>query len=278
MVSFMNRDARLFFPILFILLTGLSACKTPRQVIKAPIKEEGADYLLTKLKENEASFEDFSARFTATLIQDKTDRMNFNGQIRIRRDSLIWISLSPALSIEAMRVMVSQDSIFLLNRLNKTYFKAGFDFVNSFINAALDYDMLQALLIGNDFAFYEIGEFRASIDGMQYRLNTTHRQKIKKYIRANENVNTIPLQTIWLDAETFKILRIMIKELEAEGRKLNANYSDFEMINGGRFPGSIQIEVSAEKNISLDLRYSRLEMNQAKSYPFRIPDAYQAMQ
>jgi hypothetical protein len=274
----MSRILPYLFPVLLILLAALFGCKTSRQLIKAPIKEEGVDYLLKKLKENEAQFDDFSARFSASLIQDKKDRMGFSGQIRIRRDSLIWVSLSPALNIEAMRVMVSQDSIFLLNRLNKTYFKAGFDYVNSFINAALDYDMLQALLIGNDFAFYEIGEFRASIDGMQYRLNTSNRQKIKKYIRANEHINTIPLQTIWLDPETFKISRIMIKELEVEGRKLNAAYSDFEPVNERVFPGRIQVEVNAEKHISLDMRYTRLETNQGKAYPFHIPGSYQALQ
>ena len=42
------------FPVSFILLLILLAsCSTQRKIIKAPIKEEGADYLFKKLKEPE---------------------------------------------------------------------------------------------------------------------------------------------------------------------------------------------------------------------------------
>lgn len=263
--------------LLLIIAWGLNGCKTQRHVIKEPIREEGADYLIGQLKENEAEFDNLTARFSATLVQDKKDRTSFSGQIRIRRDSLIWVSLSPALGIEAVRLKISQDSIFLLNRINKTYLKTDFNFVNAFINAALDYNMLQAFLIGNDFAFYEMGKFRGSIDGMEYRLNTSNRNKLKKYIREHDEVNTIPLQSIWLDPASFKILRVMVKELEVEGRKLEARYSDFEDIKGKLFPTNINIEVSAEKSLHLDIDYNRIEINSTDRYPFRIPSSYSGM-
>jgi len=41
--------------------------------------------------------------------------------IKIYKDSLIWVSITALLGIEAARAQIKNDSIFLLNRLNSTY-------------------------------------------------------------------------------------------------------------------------------------------------------------
>ncbi|MBE0640975.1 MAG: DUF4292 domain-containing protein, partial [Bacteroidales bacterium] len=243
-------------------------------MIKEPIREEGPEYLFKQLKNKEFRFDDLNLKFSATLIQDKKDRASFSGQLRIRRDSIIWVTISPALGIEAIRAMITPDSVFVMNRIDKTYLSTDFGYVNRLINAALDFDMLQAFLTGNDFAIYEIPQFRASIDGGLYRLNTSNRNKLKKYIRSHEDVLTIPLQTIWLDPESFKITRVQVKELEVEGRKVTASYSVFSEVSGQPFPSKISIEATAEKSIDLELEYTRIERNTEVEFPFRIPSTY----
>ncbi len=260
-----------------LLLLLFTACSGTRRVIREPIREEGPEYLFKQLKANEVHFHDLSLKFSATLIQDKKDRSDFSGQLRILRDSLIWVSISPALGIEAIRAMITPDSVFVMNRIDKTYLATDFGYINRMINAALDYDMLQAFLIGNDFAFYEVPQFRATLDGGIYRLNTSNRNKLKKYIRRNVNVTTIPLQSIWLDPESFKITRVQVKELEVEGRKVTASYSGFTGVNGQPFATRVEIEASAEKSIDLNLEYTRAEMDAGIEFPFRIPSSYTPM-
>ena len=113
------------FRLLILLLLApfffITSCSPARKVMKAPIKEEGADFLFAKLKEKELKFDWFSAKFSAEY-SNKGKENSFSGQIRIRKDSLIWISLTPMLGIEAVRLMISQDSVKLMNRLNDTYF------------------------------------------------------------------------------------------------------------------------------------------------------------
>lgn len=243
-------------------------------MIKEPIREEGPEYLFKQLKVNEFSFNDLNLKFSATLIRNKKDRSGFSGQLRIQRDSIIWVTISPALGIEAVRAMITPDSVFVMNRIDKSYLSTDFGYVNRLINAALDFDMLQAFLTGNDFAFYEVPQFRASIDGGLYRLNTSNRNKLKKYIRRHEDVLTIPLQTVWLDPTTYKIVRIQVKELEVEGRKVTASYSDFSEVNGQPYPSKISIEASAEESIDLELEFTRIERNAGVEFPFRIPSTY----
>ena len=45
-----------------------------------------------------------------------------NANIRINRDSVIWISLKAALGIEVLRTMITPDSIYFMSRMDKTYF------------------------------------------------------------------------------------------------------------------------------------------------------------
>lgn len=254
----------------------LTSCKSKRSVIKAPLKEEGAEYLLTMLDEKELKFDWFSAKFSAEYVEEKKST-DLRGQIRIRKDSIIWISFSPALGIEMVRLMITQDSILFMNRLDKVFFKGDYDFVNSFLETNLDFDMLQSLIIGNDFQFYETATFRASVDSREYRLSTTSRRKILRSV--DPNAEQIPLiQNIWLDPENFKISRVDMKEYGKDTKKLEAQYRDFIELSGQLFPSKINFNLTGEKKITLNIRYSKTALNDPLRFPFTIPSSYDRIQ
>ena len=117
-----SKQSFLYLPVTFLLLLIiLGSCSTQRKIIKAPLKEEGAEYLFNKLKEHELKYSWFTAKFSAEY-KNKGKSNSFNGQIRIRKDSAIWLSLTPGLGIEAMRLVITQDSVKMINKLNNTYF------------------------------------------------------------------------------------------------------------------------------------------------------------
>jgi len=136
--------------IFFAALIGLQGCKTKRALIKKPLKEQGESYLLEKMASNELDFDWFSARCAVTVINDKKTKTDLRGQLRIQKDSVIWMSLSPALGIEVARLMITQDSIWFINRIDKNYFKGDYDFINSFFQTTVDFDILPALFLGHD--------------------------------------------------------------------------------------------------------------------------------
>ena len=275
-IDFPVRKGFHLIAILLIVIL-LSNCKTTRSLYKGPIKEEGPEYLFNKLKENEIKFEWFSAKFAADYIIDKK-KTSFNGQIRIKKDSLIWISVSPALGIEMVRLLITADSIKYLNRIDKSFFISDFNYINSFINNVVDFDILQAFLIGNDFSFYENTKFKASIDNMEYKLSTANRNKLKKYVKENELVNQIPIENIWLNPETFKITKVMIKEIYQEGRKFESSYSDFQRIDNQLFPTLIIFDISSDNDININIEYSKVKINQVLDFPFGIPGTYSKIQ
>jgi len=258
--------------LLFLGVILLVSCKTQRSMIKAPIKEEGADYLFKKLKEHELKFNSFKARFSAEYTNGNTES-SFSGQIRIGKDSIIWISLS-AMGIEGLRIVITQDSVKFINRMDKTYVIGDWFDLNRFLNTNIEYDILQSFLIGNDISFYEEGKFKATIDKDQYKLNAAARRKIRKYIRENSDASNVFIQNIWLDPETFKITRADVKEIRRQNIKLDAQYDSFEEIGNQLFPREMTYQITADNRIFVDVSFSRIDIDEPLIFPFKIPSSY----
>ena len=252
----------------------ISACSSSRKAVREPIREQGAEFLLNKLKEHELKFQQFSAKFNVTYQIDRK-KTSVSGNLRIDYDSIIWISITPALGIEAVRFMLTPDSIKYLNRLSNTYFLHDFAYINQMLNKTLDYDMAQAFLIGNDFSLYDLNSFRASVDNQQYKLNTVDRRKLRRYVRRSEDDINIPIQSIWLDPENFKISKVLLKEAERDSRKFVATYSEFDDVEGKLIPTKLDFKVETDdKKVRIQISYSRIQFDQEQTYPFRIPDNY----
>jgi hypothetical protein len=258
--------------LLFVVIAGLNSCKT-RRMIKAPIKEEGADFLFERLRENELKFNTFTARLNVDYTVDR-QRNDFRGQLRIVKDSAIWISFNQDLGLEIARFLITEDSVKFLDRINRTYFAGDYNFVNSFLDANIDFGILQSLLLGNDFEYYEDVNFRASVDGAQYRLITTERHKLRKYVRNHDDNVRLLLQTIWLEPENFKITGIRLQELTRNSKRLTAEYADFQQEAGQRFPTRLKFSIEADIPIEVSVRYSRILLNEHISMPFNVPERY----
>lgn len=259
--------------ILILLMIGVG-CKTTRKVIKEPLKVEGIDYLFEQLSANELNFGYFSAKFNLDYKVERK-KTEFKGQIRIKKDSMIWVSFSPALGIEAARMLITNDTVKFINRINKTYFVGDYKYLNEFLETNVDYDVLQALIIGNDLTHYEDGKFRAHIDNMQYKLTTAGRSKLKKYVKMHEIDPVVFIQNIWLNSDNFKITQLSLKEIKKQNKKLQANYSKFTDVSSQLFPRQVDFALQADKNIDVNIKYSKITINNELNFPFSVSRKYQ---
>jgi len=133
----------LFF--LIITITLFSSCHSQRKVVKNVLPE--------KIEEPQFQFETLSMKASISASSNASkDSYNLTGNIRMIRDSVIWISVSPGLGIEAVRLYITQDSVFFMNRINSEYAATTFGFFNTQYQVDLNFNMLQSLLTGNDLA------------------------------------------------------------------------------------------------------------------------------
>jgi hypothetical protein len=264
----------LLLSLVFTLSILLSSCNSQRKIIKTPIKEEGADYLFKKLKEHELKYTWFTAKFSAEY-KNKGQSNSFNGQLRICRDSVIWLSFSPALGIEVFRIMLTQDSVKFINRMNNTYFSGDYAYVNRYLNTNIDYDLLQSFLTGNDLSFYENGRFKAGLDNGSYKLSTADRTKLKKFVRNSQENLRVLIQNIWIDPVTFKITQADVKEIREPNIKLQTQYFDFQKTEDQLFPREMRFDIFADNNLHISVSFNRINLNVVQSFPYKIPQSYQ---
>ncbi|MCB2208649.1 MAG: DUF4292 domain-containing protein [Bacteroidetes bacterium] len=267
-------NKRISFILVFIAAILLvSSCRSTRSALKRPLKEYGFDYLYKKMLENQVNFSYLSAKFNVVYYQGKK-KTDLRGQFRIKKDSLTWISLSPALGIEAARILLSDDSVKFINRLNKTYFTGEYKLIDSLLNTTLDYSILEAMILGNELTEYDINKFRASIDGGLYRITIQERRKIRKYLKTNEISSKVLVQNIWLNPDNFKINKVELKELGDDNRKLEVIYMDYQEVDGILLPEEVQINISASTPIDINIRFGKTEINEPLRFPFAIPRKY----
>lgn len=90
---------------------------------------------------------------TNMSIQAEGNGQSFNdlsGQLRMRHDSLVWLSVTATMGVEVLRAKVSNDSVWLINRLEKTYLAEPLDTLTTQLGMPLSLPLLQALLLDNN--------------------------------------------------------------------------------------------------------------------------------
>ena len=91
---------------------------------------------------------------TANLdIQAEGNGMSFDnlsGQLRMRNDSIVWLRVPATMGVEVLRAKVSNDSVWILNRMEKTYLAEPLDSLGAKVGMPLSLPLVQTLLLDNN--------------------------------------------------------------------------------------------------------------------------------
>lgn len=78
---------------------------------------------------------------------------DLSGQLRMRKDSLIWLNVTATMGVEVARIKMSADSIWVLNRMEKTYLAEPLDSFSVQLGIPLSLPLVQTLLLDNNEGF-----------------------------------------------------------------------------------------------------------------------------
>ena len=268
---------RLLFGLL-IIVAAFSSCRSHKKITlnngKCLLDFKNARTLTSNLKANEFKFDRLNAKFSAETEIDSTSA-SFTVTLRMKKDSLIWMSISK-LGIEGARVLITKDSVKLVNRIKNTFFIGDFAYISKLVNTELDFEMLQSLLVGNSVEFYDEDEkIKPGIDNCQYTLGTIRKKTLRKVMEKGKELKE-PAQSIYMDPESFKVASILFYEFAPE-RSFNAIYNDYKTINDSPqlFPMKMNYTIKAQKSVKMAIEYSKVTLNEEQSFPFKIPENYE---
>jgi Domain of unknown function (DUF4292) len=280
--------------ITLLLILVFTQCKSrkkvqkPVEVVQVPVEDtmyskckldyKSAKTLSKHIKENEFQFEWVSAKANVeTLIDEKEE--SFDIKVKIRKDSAMLISIQYLLGLEVAKVLITCDSVKMVNYINKSYFKGNFEYINQLLNAELDFDLVQSILFGNSAEFHD-EETRlkpvADRKNCHYLLSTERKRKLKKILQGASEIKD-ELQILTVNPENYKIITNEFIH-QITNRKFIANYSQFTQKDSVYAPYHVDIEVLAEKKAKVKIDYVRIEKNTVQKLTLNIPAKYDAIQ
>jgi hypothetical protein len=214
---------------------------------------------LGKLDGNSVDYTTFSAKVDVDYRGGDDKHYDVNATIRMHKDSLIWASVNAVLGIEAMRVLITKDSVFLLDKLNKTYTARSVDYLQEVTSLPLNLSTLQNLLIGNP----------VFIDS------------VVSYI--NDNNGTISLLSLGsafknlltINADNNTLVHAKLDDVDiARSRTANLSYDDYETKRGKLFSTKRRISVAEKNKLDIELSFKQVEFDEEVNFPFSIPKNY----
>jgi hypothetical protein len=214
---------------------------------------------LTRLDGNKIEYSTFSAKVDVDYRGGDDKHYDVNATIRIYKDSLIWASVNAVLGIEAMRVLITKDSVFLLDKLNKTYTARSVDYLQEVTSLPLNLSTLQNLLIGNPVFIDSVVSYTNDNNGTISLLSIG--SAFKNLVTINANNNTL----VHAKLDDVDISR---------SRTANLSYDDYETKRGKLFSTKRRISVAEKNKLDITLNFKQVEFDQEVNFPFSVPKNY----
>jgi hypothetical protein len=214
--------------------------------------------LLNKLDSGRVQYTTFNAKLGIDYKSDDGKKYDVNANVRMYKDSLIWISA--ILGIEGLRVLITKDSVKLLDKLNKIYTARSVDYLQDVTSLPLNLFTLQDLIVGNAvFVDSNVVTFSANANTISF---LTTGQWFKNLVTLNAANNSL--------------LHSKLDDVNmARNRTADLNYTDYESKKGFLFSTKRRISIKEKTGLEVKLDFKQYEINENLNFPFSIPKNYE---
>lgn len=239
------------------LLISATACKTKKLATQNAVKSTSKSPL-AKIIASQIVFNTFSTKAKTTLQLDGKDYPDVILNIRIKNKETIWVSATAYGLVEVGRVLITPDSIKILNKIQSEITLKPFAFIHKYTSNKIDFATLQAVLVGNPVPFILSAQTQIKTDS-----SGTILQGLTDNLAYQTNYN-----------KSLNVVSALLSNVLA-GQKLVINYAQFTNLAGQVLPTQINLNSSvSNKNITANMLYNNPELNTPLDFPFNIPKRY----
>ncbi len=234
--------------------TNTGATETTANVLRTLTAE-----IYHKVASNHIDFNTFSAKAKIDFENAKGSQQGITAYVRMQKDSTIWISVRPLLGIELIRVLITPDSVKIIDYFKKTVYIHPLNYLQQLINIPYDFQTLQDLIIGNPVYFSDsISEVKKTPSVISF--TCTGQQYVNRFNVFSDDF--LLQENKLMNSDTMNF------------RSCDLTYGDYKQINGRPFSSRRKIFV-ADKNVTqLLIDFNKVDFNQPVSFPFGISSKY----
>jgi hypothetical protein len=193
-------------------------------------------------------------------LEDKGETTTSGYALRVKKDSVIWVSVLPGLGIEAARLKITQDSVFIMNRIHKEYTATDFGFLSKRFKVDMNYDVLQAILLGN----YQ----------SQGREKVMDSDKIQHIQQLRPNL----LFDFFIARDNQKLQQLNVVD-QFTGNTVTVRYNNFQAVGQVAFAYEMAAQViQTGMESTFVLNHNKVTTtNEMISFPFAVPSDYKRL-
>ncbi|MDJ1502498.1 DUF4292 domain-containing protein [Xanthocytophaga agilis] len=213
-----------------------------------------------RINVSEIEFQFFKAKAKINYA-DAVANQTATVDLRIKRDSLIWMSISK-LGIEGARVLITRDSAYVIDRLNNSFEVYDFKGLGKRFNFNLSFDIIQAAIFGN-------------LPIAKNRKEKLKVMKDKDYYLLRQKEDSVIVDN-YVSIENFKLKKALFIE-PATNNSLSLDYENFTLINDVLFPFNSNISLQYKSpqgiyNTVVSIQYTKADVaDKELKFPFNPP-------
>jgi hypothetical protein len=273
-----------FFKVLAVIAAGiciLGSCRSTRssrkiqQAISKPKdttaivivhKDEHPDSLvklhavLQGMYAHHIEYTTFQAKMKVDYSNQQGHQPNFTANIRMKKDSVIWIDISGPFGINAFRVLITQDTLRILNELKHTYQVRSLGYLKEVAEIPFDFKTIQNLLVGN-LIFFDSTRISAYRPGSGSTFLLSAGDLFKNLVTLANGDN--------------RVLHSKLDDVDpTRSRTADLTFDDYVSKGGILFATTRSIGISEKTQVDIELNFKQFDFNVPLSYPFNIPKKY----
>lgn len=212
-----------------------------------------------KVLKNKIDFQTFNAKLRVEY-DGKEGGDEATAFVRLVKDSLLWLSVRGPLGVEGLRVIVSQDSVKVLDPIHKNVKLRSIEYLQEMTQLPFDFATLQNLVVGNPvFIDSNVVSFKENGNN---ELLVLMIGKLFKHL-------------VTLDKNDFTLLHSKLDDVdEVRNRTCDITFSDYQSQAGFPFSTKRKISVAERSKLDISLDFKQYTFNQPVTFPFSIPKNY----
>lgn len=260
-------------PTILAILFATTGCKSKKSLAptapetRAAIELLEAQAFLDLLEKSTPAWQTLQMKATGTAVMGGSNQ-KFKVDIRMVRDSLIWVDLSePTFGLKVARAIITPDSVAYYSGLLKKADAGPFEKLNQILGADLNFHMFQQVLIGA-VALHPVRELRVQNTPQSQLLFGQPAPSFKGF--EGKSV-TIALE---MDVAQSRLVR---QELLAGTDRIAATYQGFFTVANQVWPSSLLLQTSGRQQVNLNLQFTDVQVNTAIKTPFNYPENYEPL-
>jgi len=222
----------------FLVIIIISSCKPTKGITSSSTNLDterlNSKQVIRKVSKSKSKFKSFQSKLKIKL-NNKGKSKSFSANVRIIKNKAVWLSSTAGI----VRVLITKDSLFYYNKLQKNYLKSSFSNIDEILGVKLSYETIESLLLSEPVDKINKSDFNDSYNSKDdpYIFNWTI---ISTSSQINKNVFE---GSYFINSNNFKINQysFKIKEGRNNFNLYELSYFDFIDINNMTFPSKIKL-------------------------------------